>query len=90
MTNHLGNYLHRLKGRHYARRASILRRDLTEYVISEESRITVLLHRAAWHFTRGRMASIESASDHGPILLPPTPLVHESKPLPPKADPPPS
>lgn len=70
MRNYLAIFFHRLKGRHYARRASILRRDLTEYVIAEESRITALLHRAAWHFTQSRMRSLGPSHDHGPILLP--------------------
>jgi len=31
-----------------------MQRDLTDYVLSEESRITRLLHRAGWHFTQAQ------------------------------------
>lgn len=40
---------HQLKFRHYMREASRLQRDLAEYIESENGRITILLHRAAWH-----------------------------------------
>jgi hypothetical protein len=52
--NALLRFLHRICGRHQARLAARLQRDLTEYVLAEESRIAVRLHRAAWHHARAR------------------------------------
>ncbi len=50
--NFLTRFIHDLKGRHYARLASKLRCDLTEYVLAEENRIAICRHRASWHFTQ--------------------------------------
>jgi hypothetical protein len=56
--NALLRLLHRICGRHHARLAARLQRDLTEYVLAEESRIAVRLHRAAWHQARARRRDV--------------------------------
>lgn len=48
----LSRVYHRWRARCYNRLASRLQRNLTEYVLSEESRITIYLHRAGWHVAR--------------------------------------
>ena len=60
--NFLSRALHLMKFRHYLREASRTQRDLTEYVQSENCRISILLHRAAWHRTKasGQMVSFEA------------------------------
>jgi hypothetical protein len=45
---------HRWRAHRYTRLAERLQRDLTDYVLYEESRITRLLHRAGWHFTQAQ------------------------------------
>jgi len=47
-----GRLFHRWRAHRYTRLAERLQRDLTDYVLSEESRITRLLHRAGWHFAQ--------------------------------------
>ena len=52
--NPLSRFIHRVKARRYARLAALLQRSLTEYVLVEESRISVYLHRAGWHLARSK------------------------------------
>jgi hypothetical protein len=49
-----GRLFHQWRARRYTRMAERMQRDLTDYVLSEESRITRLLHRAGWHFTQAQ------------------------------------
>jgi hypothetical protein len=49
-----GRLFHQWRAHRYARLAERSQRDLTEYVLAEESRITRLLHRAGWHFTQAQ------------------------------------
>jgi hypothetical protein len=49
-----GRLFHRWRAHRYARLAERSQRDLTEYVLAEENRITRLLHRAGWHFSQAQ------------------------------------
>jgi len=69
----LTRFIHSIKGWHYYRMAARRRRDLTEYVLGEETRIKVLLHRAAWHFNHSK--ALDQPAMHEtdtPALLAPT------------------
>jgi hypothetical protein len=48
-----------------------MQRDLTEYVLMEENRITIYLHRAGWHFARSKpQGSLPSPVAGRATLLP--------------------
>lgn len=52
-----------------------MQRDLTEYVLREENRITIYLHRAGWHFARSKpQGSLPSSVTGRTTLLPPAGL----------------
>lgn len=59
----LKRWLHRICARHEAKLASRLQRDLAEYVVAEESRISIRLHRAAWHYARSNPDNDDSRSE---------------------------
>ncbi|HEY8899756.1 MAG TPA: hypothetical protein VIM61_05040 [Chthoniobacterales bacterium] len=71
--NPISRFIHRVKARRYARLAALLQRNLTEYVLVEESRISVYLHRAGWHMARSKPRAdspptpgAPSLADHAP------------------------
>jgi len=52
-----------------------MRRDLAEYVLTEETRIEACLHRAAWHFTQyDTPLSLDTCEARGVIARPPLQL----------------
>lgn len=65
----LNRFFHRLRSRHFERRASVLRRDLADYILTEQTRIVILSQHAAWHATRAS-APTRPLRDHGIWTLP--------------------
>jgi hypothetical protein len=52
--NSISRFIHNIRGWRYVRIASRLQCDLTEHVLTEETRIAICLHRAIWHLAQSR------------------------------------
>ena len=75
--NTLSRLFHRMRARHYLRRAMMLRHTLAAYILEEETRITLLVREAAWHSAQAEPRRKEPVKPEPAEAPPPNAVIVE-------------